>query len=236
MERVIVDQPRAIIEVGSGLSTLLSARALEEVGADGHVFTLEHEMHWLEVTNAGLHEHGLEHRATVLHAPLTEVKIDSEIWKWYDLEAINLPTGVGLLLVDGPPQSTGSLARYPALPALLPYLADDAVIFLDDGIREDETEVAERWAAEIPGLSVVRHQGQEGNHRNPSESRMTSERARSKALDRIRGIEESLARRPRAAQCPRTAQASERTEASTHSRSSATTDCSSSVVACRLDT
>ena len=170
VERVMVDQPQAIIEVGSGLSTLLSARALEEVGADGHVFALEHEMHWLEVTNAGLREHGLEHRATVLHAPLTEVTIDSEIWKWYDLEAIDLPTGVGVVLVDGPPQSTGSLARYPALPALLPYLADDAVIFLDDGIREDETEVAERWAAEIPGLSVVRHKDRKETieiHRNP---------------------------------------------------------------------
>ena len=94
---------------------------------------------------------------TVIHAPLADVKLDAEVWKWYDLEDVELPEKVSILLIDGPPQSTGPLARYPALPILLDRLTDDAVIFLDDGIRSDEAAVMDRWLHEIPGLTVIRH-------------------------------------------------------------------------------
>jgi len=157
VERIMRDRPSVVIEVGSGLSTLLSAKALEEIGSEGHVFALEHERDWAEITKATLEEHGLGHRATILHAPLTEVRMESEVWKWYYLNNVDLPTGAQLLLVDGPPQSTGSPARYPALPVLIDHLTDDAVILLVDGIRQDEIGVVERWVAEIPGLNVVRH-------------------------------------------------------------------------------
>ena len=43
-------QAKGRFEVGSGLSTVLCARALELIGDDGHVFALEHESHWSEVT------------------------------------------------------------------------------------------------------------------------------------------------------------------------------------------
>ena len=155
--RILRDRPRVVFEVGSGLSTVLCARALELIGDDGHVFALEHESHWSEVTEANLSEHGLAHRATVIRAPLADVKLDAEVWKWYDLEHVELPEGISILLVDGPPQSTGPLARYPALPILLDRLTDDAVIFLDDGIRADEAAVLDRWLNEIPGLTVIRH-------------------------------------------------------------------------------
>jgi Methyltransferase domain len=155
VEKILRDRPRVVIEVGSGLSTLLSARALEEIGSDGHVFALEHERDWAELTKASLEDHGLAHRATILYAPLTEIRIESEVWKWYYLNNVDLPTGAQLLLIDGHPQSTGSPARYPALPTLIDYLTDDAVILVDDGIRQEEVPVVERWVAEIPGLNVV---------------------------------------------------------------------------------
>jgi len=155
--RVLQDRPSAVIEVGSGLSTVLCAKALELLGGDGHVFALEHESHWAAITERNLSEQGLTHRATVIRAPLADVKLDSQVWKWYDLEDVELPDGVAILLVDGPPQSTGTLARYPALPILLDRLTADAVIFLDDGIRPDEAAVLDRWLNEIPGLTVLRH-------------------------------------------------------------------------------
>ena len=155
--RVLQDTPSAVIEVGSGLSTVLCAKALELIGDDGHVFALEHESHWAEITERNLSEHGLTHRATVIRAPLADVKLDAEVWKWYDLEDVELPERVSILFVDGPPQSTGPLARYPALPIMLDRLTDDAVIFLDDGIRSDEVAVLDRWLEEIPGLTVIRH-------------------------------------------------------------------------------
>ena len=61
--------------------------------------------------------------------------------------------GIDMLLVDGPPGMTGPLARYPALPVFYEYLNNDAVIFLDDGVREDENKIMQRWLQEFPDLS-----------------------------------------------------------------------------------
>ena len=37
------------------------------------------------------------------------------------------------------------MARYPAVPILQTYLQDSTVLFLDDGDREEEKLVAEKW-------------------------------------------------------------------------------------------
>jgi Methyltransferase domain len=153
---VLDTRPSAVIEVGSGLSTILCAMALELNGGEGKVYALEHEEHWMALTMKALAQQGVLHRAKILHAPLVETKIESEQWMWYDLEAIVLPDRAEILLVDGPPQSTGDLARYPALPLLIDRLSSDAMIFLDDGIRPDEQRVLERWLEEIPGLAAHR--------------------------------------------------------------------------------
>jgi hypothetical protein len=65
---------------------------------------------------------------------------------------VDLPE-IDLLLVDGPPGSAGTQARYPALPVLSDRLADGAIVVLDDFSRADETTIVERWCAEIPGLA-----------------------------------------------------------------------------------
>ena len=58
-----------------------------------------------------------------------------------------------MLVIDGPPESTGPLARYPAGPALFPRLANEGVVFLDDANRYTETEILRRWKMEFPELS-----------------------------------------------------------------------------------
>jgi hypothetical protein len=147
---------RYVSTVLGGLSTVLCAMALELNGGEGQVYALEHEEHWMALTMKALAQQGVLHRAKILHAPLVETKIESEQWMWYDLGAVDLPDRAEILLVDGPPQSTGDLARYPALPLLIDRLSSDAVIFLDDGIRPDEQTALGRWLEEIPGLAAHR--------------------------------------------------------------------------------
>lgn len=71
---------------------------------------------------------------------------------WYDPAALDGLRGIGLLLVDGPPQAIGRQARYPAGPMLIPRCIAGAVIVLDDTDRDDEQEVGHRWLAEWPEL------------------------------------------------------------------------------------
>jgi hypothetical protein len=84
--------------------------------------------------------------------------IGVEQFEWYDLGLVDLPdNSVDFLVIDGPPSTTGALARYPALPLLERMLADEAVIILDDANRMDEVEDVARWFKEYPGL---RHLGE----------------------------------------------------------------------------
>ena len=145
---VLARQPEQVFEVGSGVSTLTMAYCLRRIGR-GRILSLESDARFAESTRQMLAEHGLNGMATVVHAPLTEIEIGGERWRWYDVARIPPVPPVDLLFVDGPHGLTQPLARYPALPVLSSRLSSRAVIVLDDGARPDERAIAERWAREL---------------------------------------------------------------------------------------
>jgi predicted O-methyltransferase YrrM len=149
-------RPERVLELGSGVSTVVMAARLRSTGR-GTLTALEHDPAYAARTRVELELQGLGDVATVLEAPLARVRVGDAEWTWYDLPD-DLPTGVGLLFVDGPPGTTGPLARYPALPVLADRLAPGATLVLDDADRTDEQEIARRWQSEHPGLTA-RHPG-----------------------------------------------------------------------------
>jgi predicted O-methyltransferase YrrM len=154
--RVVLERrPGTVVELGSGASSVVLGHAVRLAGR-GRVISLEHDEGFLERTRALLEEHGLADTVELIHAPLVDHQLEGERWRWYDTSWLNGFEGpLEFLLVDGPPTTTGHLARYPTLPLLAPLLASDAVILLDDGARPAEREVLERWRAELPGAKVL---------------------------------------------------------------------------------
>ena len=145
------NRPAAIVECGSGVSTLIIARALQLNGS-GHVHTLEHSPEHGRATRALLERHGVEAWATVVDAPLRDHAIAGETWPWYSING--LPGGaIDLIVVDGPPKRTRRLARYPAMPLLGARLAATGAVVVDDADRPDEREIVRRWKAEHPGFT-----------------------------------------------------------------------------------
>lgn len=142
-------RPRLVVECGSGASSLWLAKALKQVGS-GRLLALEHLAEHQQKSNKPLVEHGLADIAEIALAPLQALMIDDKRYNWYGLEGVTLrPGSIDMLVVDGPPGATGPLARYPALHVLEPFLADGALIILDDTSRADEAEVARRWISEF---------------------------------------------------------------------------------------
>jgi predicted O-methyltransferase YrrM len=148
--QLILDvRPDLVLECGSGTSTLLMASYLRMTGR-GRVVALEHDARFAARTRQLLRELDLEEQAQIRDAPLRPVQVGERTIPWYDLGSLREVEGAKarILFVDGPPGRGAELARLPALPLLLPYLAEDCIVILDDAQRPDETLIAERWARE----------------------------------------------------------------------------------------
>ena len=96
-----------------------------------------------------LRDRGLEKFATVVDAPLKDYRIGGTEYRWYDIPDGEIDEPIDVLLVDGPPGTTGPMARYPAVPVLLDRLSTLATVLVDDANRDDEVEMTSLWQSQF---------------------------------------------------------------------------------------
>jgi hypothetical protein len=136
----------AIVECGSGLSTLVLACAASKSGRSVHSF--EHDAGWAERMVRDLPMHL---RSSVeLH--VTPIRSYGE-FDWYSLDNITLPNAIGFVVCDGPPGETRG-GRYGLAPVLRSHLAPGCIVLLDDTQRPEEHEIVRRWCAELDASIV----------------------------------------------------------------------------------
>ncbi len=138
-------KPKVIVEASSGLSSMVVSEWLLQHAPEAVHYALEDEAKYAGLTRQQI----FNPNSHILHAPITEHKIDGKPWKWYDISEIAHLEQIDLLIIDGPPLHLQDQARYPAVPLLADRLSDQAVILLDDGNRPDERAIARRWAKEL---------------------------------------------------------------------------------------
>ena len=151
-------RPGAVIEYGSGSSTLVLAWALRRLwgtGAGPRVVSIEQDAAHAGRTRELLERAGLAGEVAVVVAPLAEVEVDGSRVPCYALpDRLMDPIGgrsADLVIIDGPAGPPG--ARFGTLPLALPYLADGARFLLDDALRDSELGIANRWSA-LPNVHV----------------------------------------------------------------------------------
>jgi predicted O-methyltransferase YrrM len=144
-------KPKLVLELGSGLSTLVSAKS----GAK-KIISLDHSIEFGEATREMLKEH----KVTGAQIRINELLTYPGGYKWYSPEALIGIKNIDLLVIDGPPSSTNPDARYPALEHLLPLLSKRATVILDDADREDEKKLAHAFADAMPShkLTFLHHE------------------------------------------------------------------------------
>jgi|GEM_PF-3517553 len=157
-------EPQVILDIGTGTTTVVLAKYAQKMSAkniDIKIVSVDADQKWLEDTRLFLQKNNLEKFVTLVHAPIVKTKYG----QYYDIDQIstNLDTlSVDLMIVDGPPWNTEELARFPAMPAFKKYFSDDVVVFLDDGIREFEKEIADRWKKDHPEFTCEYREYQKG--------------------------------------------------------------------------
>ncbi|WP_165492145.1 class I SAM-dependent methyltransferase [Egibacter rhizosphaerae] len=162
VDEILQGEPKIVVECGSGASTILIGLALRQVGSDGRVIALEHDPTFAARTREEVERLGLGEVAEVAHAPLSPQWLRGRSFEWYDPRAVEGIESIDLILVDGPPRSTGELARYPALPMLADKWALDGTLLLDDADREDETRIRELWEADCGPLAMDHVRSEKG--------------------------------------------------------------------------
>lgn len=151
---ILTTSPRLVVELGSGLSTLVIGLALKKAGG-GRLVSIEHDEDYYRETLAGLAAHGIDETIVeVRRAPLEKTAIGGESWSWYRVGELSDLEAIDLLVVDGPPSTTQPLARYPALPIFIDRLSESAQLVLDDGRRDEEKVIVERWQREFTGIQT----------------------------------------------------------------------------------
>ncbi|MDX1991515.1 MAG: class I SAM-dependent methyltransferase [bacterium] len=146
-------RPGMVVELGSGVSTLITGYALQAL-RQGSMISVDHDANFAAVSRSRVQQHSLSDCVQVIHAPLISLSVQGQTWQWYDLSELNNAERIDLLIVDGPPEQPGTLSRYPALPLLFERLKPDALIVVDDFMRDDEQAMVGRWLAEFK-LEVV---------------------------------------------------------------------------------
>lgn len=144
-------RPRHVLELGSGVSTLIIAYALQAIGG-GELTSVDENERYRDTTLAHLRRHGFDGAVRMILAPLVEQPLGDARCRWYDtMKLTDLPE-TDLLIVDGPSGRSGPLARRPALPLLWHKLRSEAVIVMDDADRDDERRIVDDWRGLYPSL------------------------------------------------------------------------------------
>jgi predicted O-methyltransferase YrrM len=146
---IVLAERRELVELGSGVSTIVLARLARERGL--RLTSLEHDLDWARVVRSQLKRERLTDVAQLVEAPLEPHPLAVDHAPWYAGAALQrIPRNIDLLLVDGPPGYGEGMerSRLPALPALEERLSPQAMVILDDAERPGEQEILERWQAE----------------------------------------------------------------------------------------
>jgi predicted O-methyltransferase YrrM len=144
MKYIFDIKPELVVELGSGVSTIISGYCLKMNGK-GKLISLEHEAKYYQDSLTNIKAHGLEDYVELYLAPLKQYILDDATYLWYDLSKVTIDNPVDMMTVDGPPGTIQKESRYPAFPLMVSYLNHNAIILVDDYIREDEKEMVENW-------------------------------------------------------------------------------------------
>ena len=150
-ETVKKNRPSLVVELGSGVSTLVCAKS----GAR-KVISIDNSEEYGAKTRDLLKEHKVR-GAEIRIAPLRPYANGSE---WYDVAAIKDLKKIDLLIVDGPPGSKNPEARYPALKEFKDKLSAKAIVIIDDVKRDGERKLAQDFAKSLPNhvLTILDHE------------------------------------------------------------------------------
>ena len=151
IEHIQIQRPASILEFGSGTSSLALAWAMKRLHGPSdriYVYSIDQSATYIQKAKDLLAQHGLLRHVRFLQANLIEQQIGSVQTTCYHLPAALLRAlfegaQPDCVVIDGPAGDNG--VRFGTIPLVRNYLASQASVFLDDGLRDSELDTADQW-------------------------------------------------------------------------------------------
>lgn len=148
-------RPRLVLELGCGSSTVVLARQCAGLGGEARVVSVEERPLFAARTSRVLRRHDLHDRVSFVVSPVVRTSIGRWSGFCYEMAEAGIASAMAgsraeLVLIDGP-MSAWTMrgdCRYGTLPLIRRWLADGAIVLVDDANRRQERGIIERWTAE----------------------------------------------------------------------------------------
>jgi hypothetical protein len=152
-------RPKSILELGSGMSTLVFAKYIEQCpeAEKPRFVSVDHDPAWLGVTETRIKELRLQSYVCLQQVSVQPLAFDGPFNSrpGYDVNCSALADHLGspdLIFIDGPPSTIGRSATFPAI---FPLLKAPSNVLVDDASRSAETEMMAEWGQYFKGLHYV---------------------------------------------------------------------------------
>lgn len=152
VRRIQSKSPDIVVELGSGLSTVVIASALMKNGK-GKLISIEHDKAYAEKSYNRIVSAGLVEYVDIRVCPLVGQEMAGKS-KWYDTAYLDEIDNVDLLIVDGPPALFDERIRFPALPFFSVRMATGGVMIFDDTNRDGEKGFINDWLKKNGNIDV----------------------------------------------------------------------------------
>lgn len=138
--------PSRILDLGSGMSTLVLAKSAPQAT----IISIDNSAEFAGKTKKMLETHGVTN-VDLRVAPLTPHHSGVD---WYDVSQLHDVSNIDLLFIDGPPGSKNPKARHPAIAECLAKLSPRAIVVIDDAGRDGEKDMAHEFAKVLPSHTL----------------------------------------------------------------------------------
>ena len=160
--------PMRVVEIGSGISTIVFAAMCAESGRDARVVSFDENDAYAAQTRRRLADLDLADWATVIVSPVVRRRLDGWTGWVYamDPDTVDVALGghaVDFTFVDGPASwlTRRGDCRYGTLLAVRPWASRRSVFVADDALRRRDLAIIRRWQrlpfVEVGGVVPVGH-------------------------------------------------------------------------------
>ena len=150
INEIIINNRRAILEVGTGVSTVYIAKVAKDLGLELEIVSIDENLDWQNTIERYLKKLGCEDIVRFCHSDIDEA---SE-YGWYQEDILSVffaksSFRFDCIIIDAPSTHNHVSARSRAIPFLMKsgLIQEEYAIYLDDTYRGAEKKIAKDWKA-----------------------------------------------------------------------------------------